>query len=79
MKRINTIDRERDLILGTLNQCGGNRSRVSETLGIHRVLLNRKLDQYAAQGFTVPPPAKGWIVKQAARIARKKAAETERP
>jgi hypothetical protein len=31
-----------------------------------------------AQGFTVPPPAKGWIVRDAARVARKKAAQ-ERP
>jgi DNA-binding NtrC family response regulator len=52
MKRISAIDRERDLILATLNQCGGNRVQVCKTLGIHRVLLNKKLDQYAAQGFT---------------------------
>jgi hypothetical protein len=75
MKRISAIDRERDLILGTLNQCGGSRVQVSKTLGIHRNLLNRKLDQYAAQGFTVPPSPKGWIVRDAARIARKKAAQ----
>src|SRR6516165_12769493 len=70
--------RERDLILTTLNQYGGSRVQVRKTLGIHRELLNKKLEQYAAQGFTVPPPAKGWIVRDAARVARKKAAQ-ERP
>jgi len=78
MKRISAIDRERDLILTTLNQYGGSRVQVRKTLGIHRELLNKKLEQYAAQGFTVPPPAKGWIVRDAARVARKKAAQ-ERP
>ena len=78
MKRISAIDRERDLILATLNQCGGSRVQVSKTLGIHREMLNKKLDQYAAQGFTVPPSPKGWIVRDAFRIARKKAAQ-ERP
>jgi DNA-binding NtrC family response regulator len=67
MKRISAIDRERDLILATLNQCGGNRSQVCKTLGIDRVLLKKKLDQYAAQGFTVPPSPKGWIVREGRR------------
>ena len=75
MKRISAIDRERDLILATLNQCGGSRVQVCKTLGIHCRLLNNKLDQYAAQGFTVPPSPKGWVVRDAARIARKKAAQ----
>ena len=74
MKRISTIDRERDLILATLNQCGGSRAQVCKTLGIDRVLLKKKLDQYAAQGFTVPPSPEGWIVRENARTARKKAA-----
>jgi transcriptional regulator of acetoin/glycerol metabolism len=64
MKRISTIDRERDLILATLNQCGGSRSQVCKTLGINRLLLKKKLDQYAAQGFKVPPSPKGWIVRE---------------
>ena len=59
MKRISAIDRERDLILATLNQYGGSRVQVCKTLGIHSRLLNNKLDQYAAQGFTVPPSPKG--------------------
>ena len=79
MKRISAIDRERDLILGALNRCGGSRAQVCKTLGIDRVLLKKKLDQYAAQGFTVPPSPKGWIVREAARIVRKKAAPRERP
>jgi hypothetical protein len=36
MKRISTIDRERDLILAMLSQCGGSRNQVCKTLGIHR-------------------------------------------
>jgi DNA-binding NtrC family response regulator len=67
MKRISAIDRERDLILATLNQSGGSRSQVCKKLGINRVLLNKKLDQYAAQGFTVPPSPKGWIVREGRR------------
>jgi DNA-binding NtrC family response regulator len=70
MKRIIAIDRERDLILATLNQCGGSRAQVCKTLGIHWRLLNKKLDQYAAQGFKVPPSPKGWIVREGRRAAR---------
>jgi hypothetical protein len=77
--RISTIDRERDLILATLNQCGGSRAKVCKTLGIHRELLIKKLDQYAAQGFTVPPSPKGWLVREAVKDRQKKAAQTERP
>ena len=79
VKRISAIDRERDLILATLNQCGGSRVQVCKTLGIHREMLNKKLDQYAAQGFTVPPSPKGWIVRDAARIGQKKGHPSERP
>jgi DNA-binding NtrC family response regulator len=61
MNRISAVDRERDLILGALNQCGGSRGQICKTLGIHRDLLNKKLDQYAAQGFTVPPSQKGGL------------------
>ena len=59
MSRIRAVDRERDLILTTLKQCGGSRVQVRKILRIHRDLLNKKLDQYAAQGFTVPPSPKG--------------------
>jgi len=75
MERISTIDRERDLILATLDRCGGSRSQVCKILGIGGHLLSKKLDQYAAEGFTVPPSPKGWIVRDAARIARKRAAQ----
>jgi len=71
MKRISTIDRERDLILAALNQCGGSRVQVCKTLGIDRALLNKKLDKYAAQGFTVPPSPKGWIVREERRLRDK--------
>jgi hypothetical protein len=78
MKRISAIDRERDLILATLNQCGGSRAQVCKILRIDRRVLSKKLDQYVAQGFTVPPSPKPWIVR-IERIARKKAAQSERP
>jgi DNA-binding NtrC family response regulator len=47
-------DRERDLILATLKQYGGSRSKVIKALRISRELLTRKLAQYAAAGFPVP-------------------------
>jgi DNA-binding NtrC family response regulator len=71
MKRNSAIDRERDLILATLNQCGGSRRQVGKTLGISGPLLNKKLNQYAAQGFKVPPTPKGWVVRQRRRAARR--------
>ena len=49
MKRISAIDRERDLILGALNRCGGSRAQVCKTLGIHRILLSKKLPPKASQ------------------------------
>ena len=48
-------DRERELILGTLNQYGGSRRKVAKALRIGRELLMKKLAQYAAAGFSVPP------------------------
>jgi hypothetical protein len=48
-------DRERELILGTLNQYGGSRRKVTKALRIGRQLLTKKLAQYAAAGFSVPP------------------------
>jgi len=79
MKRISTIDRERDLILATLKQCGGSRGQVCKKLRISHQLLDKKLDQYAAQGFKVPPSPKGWSVREAAKTARKKGRPIERP
>ena len=47
-------DRERELILATLNQYGGSRRKVAKALRIGRDLLTKKLAQYAAAGFSVP-------------------------
>ena len=56
MTEVSTIrDRERELILGTLNQYGGSRRKVTKALRIGRELLAKKLAQYAAAGFSVPP------------------------
>ena len=48
-------DRERELILATLNQYGGSRRKVMKVLRIGRQLLSKKLAQYAAAGFSVAP------------------------
>ena len=56
MTEVSTIrDRERELILATLNQYGGSRRKVAKALRIGRELLMKKLAQYAAAGFSVPP------------------------
>jgi DNA-binding NtrC family response regulator len=56
-------DVERELILGTLGHCLGNRTRAAEILGISIRTLRNKLHAYRAQGAAVPvgigqpPPA----------------------
>jgi DNA-binding NtrC family response regulator len=56
MTEVSTIrERERELILATLNQYGGSRRKVAKALRIGRQLLTKKLAQYAAAGFSVPP------------------------
>ena len=56
MTEVSTIrERERELILATLNQYGGSRRKVTKALRIGRQLLTKKLAQYAAAGFSVPP------------------------
>jgi len=49
-------DVERDLILGTLRHCHGNRTHAANILGISLRTLRNKLNEYARQGVPVPPP-----------------------
>jgi len=52
-----TVDSvERDLILGTLTHCLGNRTHAATILGISIRTLRNKLRQYADEGARVPPP-----------------------
>jgi two-component system, response regulator FlrC len=50
---------ERALILDTLNHCLGNRTHAANILGISIRTLRNKLNQYAAEGANIPPPAAG--------------------
>ncbi|TCZ57982.1 sigma-54-dependent transcriptional regulator [Roseicella aquatilis] len=45
---------ERDLIIGTLSHCLGNRTRAAEILGISIRALRNKLQDYRAAGVAVP-------------------------
>ena len=47
---------ERDLILGTLYHCLGNRTHAANILGISIRTLRNKLKQYTAEGVAVPSP-----------------------
>jgi two-component system, response regulator FlrC len=49
-------DVERDLILETLKHCFGNRTHAANILGISIRTLRNKLNEYADDGLTVPPP-----------------------
>jgi DNA-binding NtrC family response regulator len=49
-------DVERDLILGTLNHCLGNRTHAANILGISIRTLRNKLQQYRDEGVPVPMP-----------------------
>jgi hypothetical protein len=56
-----TVDEvERDLILGTLSHCLGNRTRAAEILGISIRALRNKLQDYRASGLPVTPAAHGY-------------------
>jgi two-component system, response regulator FlrC len=46
---------ERTLILDTLAYCNGNRTHAAHVLGISVRTLRNKLNQYAAEGVSVPP------------------------
>jgi len=49
-------DVERDLILDTLKHCLGNRTHAANILGISIRTLRNKLNQYQAEGTSVPRP-----------------------
>jgi DNA-binding NtrC family response regulator len=52
---------ERDLIIGTLSHCLGNRTRAAEILGISIRALRNKIQDYRASGLAVPA-AHGYAV-----------------
>ncbi|CAM5189167.1 transcriptional regulator [Bosea thiooxidans] len=49
-------DVERDLILATLRETGGNRTHAANLLGIAIRTLRNKINSYAAEGYDVPEP-----------------------
>jgi two-component system response regulator FlrC len=46
---------ERDVIIGTLQMTGGNRTRTASMLGLSIRALRNKISLYSAQGIEVPP------------------------
>jgi two-component system, response regulator FlrC len=52
-------DVERDLLLATLGNCRGNRTRAAKLLGISIRTLRNKLKGYASDGVAVPRPGSG--------------------
>jgi DNA-binding NtrC family response regulator len=54
-------DVERDLILDTLDHCLGNRTHAAKILGISIRTLRNKLNEYAGDGVTIPPPGEARV------------------
>src|SRR4029079_19167483 len=52
-------DVERGLIIDTLEHCLGNRTHAAKILGISIRTLRNKLNEYTAEGVSVPPPGGG--------------------
>jgi len=52
-------DVERHLILATLRQTDGNRTRAAGILGISVRTMRNKLGAYAREGIDIPQPAQG--------------------
>lgn len=50
---------ERDLILATLRETGGNRTHAATLLGIAVRTLRNKINLYAAEGHGIPEPPQG--------------------
>lgn len=54
-------DVERDLILATLRETGGNRTHAAHLLGIAIRTLRNKINLYAAEGYQIPEPPLGSV------------------
>jgi len=54
-------DVERDLIIETLKHCLGNRTHAANILGISIRTLRNKLNEYADDGVSIPPPGNGEV------------------
>ena len=52
-------DVERDLILGTLKHCVGNRTHAANILGISIRTLRNKIREYSSAGVPIPAPNGG--------------------
>ena len=50
-------DVERDLILATLRETGGNRTQAANLLGIAVRTLRNKINLYTVEGHEVPEPS----------------------
>jgi len=51
---------ERDLIIGTLSHCLGNRTQAAHILGISIRTLRNKLRQYSEEGMKIPSPGEAY-------------------